>query len=139
MPQQPASEQSCVVIAPGETFQGKQGLSYFAGISAQTAGAHGICMHLLNLPPGARSQAHLHEHHETAIYVIAGEGSMWYGEGLRQHLTVHAGQFLYVPPNVPHLVYNSGETVATAVVARTDPNEQESVLPYDAPDPGVKK
>ena len=40
-----------------------------------------------------------------------------------------AGDFVYIPANVPHLPYNlSGSEPATAVVARTDPNEQESVV-----------
>ncbi len=121
----------CVVVSAGESFHGKQRLDYFAGISAQSAGARGICMHLLQLPPGARSQAHLHEGHETVVYVVSGEGAMYHGEGLREHLTVRAGQFLYIPPNTPHLTYNPSDTQpCTAVIARTDPNEQESVKPY---------
>ncbi len=57
---------TCVVVSPGETFHGKQRLDYFAGISAQSAGATGICMHLVHIPPGGRSAPHLHERHETA-------------------------------------------------------------------------
>ncbi len=129
---------ACVVVAPGQTFHGKQRLDYFAGVSAQSAGATGLCMHVVHLPPGARSTAHLHEHHETAVYVVSGEGSMWYGDGLRDHLTVKAGEFLYIPANVPHLTYNaSATTPCVAVVARTDPNEQESVRPYPGSPPGA--
>lgn len=126
-----SSEFTCTVVSPGEALQGKQRLEMFSGISAQSAGALGICMHLVTIPPGARSEAHLHENHETAIYVLSGESGMNYGEGLRQHLTVHAGQFLYIPANMPHQTYNaSAVTPCTAVVARTDPNEQESVKRY---------
>ncbi len=133
MPTDPAPP-PCVVISPGETFRGKQQLDYFAGISAQSAGAKGICMHVVTLPPGARSDAHLHEHHETVVYVISGEGSMYWGEGLREHLVVRAGEFLYIPANTPHLTYNaSATTPCTAVLARTDPNEQESVKAYQPP------
>ena len=40
-----------------------------------------------------------------------------------------AGDFLYIPADTPHLPYNSSQTKpATAVIARTDPNEQESVV-----------
>jgi uncharacterized RmlC-like cupin family protein len=132
----PASPATCVVLSPGEPFHGLQRLDYFAGISAQSAGAAGLCMHLVTIPPGARSEPHLHERHETAIYVLSGEGSMYWGEGLREHLTVRAGQFLFIPANVPHLTYNASETTpCTAVLARTDPNEQESVRPYAAPAP----
>ncbi len=124
---------TCVVVTPEETFHGKQRLDYFAGISAQSAGAKGICMHLVHIPPGGRSEAHLHERHETVVYVLSGEGSMDYGDGLREHLTVRAGQFLYIPASVPHLTYNaSATTPCVAVIARTDPDEQESVKPYPA-------
>jgi uncharacterized RmlC-like cupin family protein len=120
---------TCRVVRSNDTYEGKQGLSYFAGISAETTGASGLCMHLLTIPPGGRAQPHLHAHHETAIYVIAGNAEMWYGEGLGEHLTVSAGDFLYIPAGVPHLPANTSETEScTAVIARTDPNEQESVV-----------
>jgi uncharacterized RmlC-like cupin family protein len=129
---------TCVTIDTGATYHGKQGFDYFAGISRETAGSAGICMHLLTIPPGGRARPHLHEHHETAIYVLSGEAGMWYGEGLKQHMHVRAGQFLYIPPNMPHLPYNPSDSIpVTAVLARTDPNEQESVREYDAPDPGI--
>jgi len=133
MPPGPRQEPTCVVVSPEESYRGKQRLDYFAGISAQSAGARGICMHLVTIPPGARSEPHLHERHETVVYVLSGEGSMYFGEGLREHLTVRAGQFLYIPAGVPHLTYNASETApCVAVLARTDPDEQESVQPYPA-------
>lgn len=120
----------CVLVSPGEAYRGKQGLEYFAGVSAQSAGATGICMHLVTIPSGARSEPHLHERHETVVYVLSGEGSMDWGEGLREHVTARAGEFLYIPANVPHVTYNAGASPCTAVLARTDPDEQESVKPY---------
>lgn len=79
---------TCHVIRPSDTYEGKQGLSYFAGVSAESAGARALCMHLLEIPPGGRAKPHLHEEHETAIYVISGNAEMWYGEGLQEHLTI---------------------------------------------------
>ena len=121
-------KQTCRVVRADDTYDGKQGLTYFAGISAERTGARGICMHMLRMPPGARAKAHLHEAHETAIYVISGRAAMWYGERLEQHLEVGAGEYLYIPAGVPHLPYNPGPAEAVAVLARTDPNEQESVV-----------
>jgi len=119
----------CVVISTRETYEGKQGVSCFAGISAETAGARGISMHLLTIPPGGREKAHLHENHETAIYILAGEAEVWYDERLREHLVVRAGEFLYIPAGMPHLPANSSQTEpCTVLFARTDPNEQESVV-----------
>jgi uncharacterized RmlC-like cupin family protein len=48
------SDSTCVVIDGGDdTYSGAQGFDYFEGVSAQTAGAHGLCMHKLVIPPGA--------------------------------------------------------------------------------------
>lgn len=118
----------CRLIRAEEIYEGKQGFSYFAGISAESAGARGICMHLLTIPPGGRAKAHLHEAHETAIYVLSGRTEMWYGERLERHMVVAAGDMLYIPAGMPHLPMNTGSEPATAVIARTDPNEQESVV-----------
>ena len=119
---------TCRVFRPHETYSGKQGLDYQAGISAESAGASGICMHLLTIPPGTRAKAHLHQSHETAIYMLRGESEMFYGEGLREHIVLREGELLYIPAGVPHLPMNRTDSPATAVIARTDPNEQESVV-----------
>ncbi|MCL6510065.1 MAG: cupin domain-containing protein [Anaerolineae bacterium] len=121
----------CKLIRSGDhrPYQGKQGLSYFEGISAQSAGARGLCMHLLTIPPGGRARAHLHAYHESAVYVISGEAEMWWGEGLREHMIIKAGDFVYIPAGVPHLPANRSRTEpCIGIIARTDPNEQESVV-----------
>lgn len=123
------STPTCTVVRGGEAFSGKQGLDYFAGISAETAGSKGLCMHLVTIPPGARANAHLHENHETAIYVLSGEAVMWYGDQLEHEARVSAGDFMYIPAGVPHLPANASDTEpCVGVLARTDPNEQESVV-----------
>ncbi|ACZ40583.1 cupin domain-containing protein [Sphaerobacter thermophilus] len=123
------AQPTCTVVRGSHSYEGKQGLSYFEGISAQSAGATGLCMHLLTIPPGGRARAHLHERHETAIYVLSGEAEMWYGEGLREHVVTGPGDFVYIPAGVPHLPANRSQTEpCIAVIARTDPNEQESVV-----------
>lgn len=119
---------TCQVIRPTSTFDGKQGFSYFEGISAQSVGSKSICMHMLKIPPGGKANAHLHENHESTIYVLEGEAGMWFGENLSEYVTVKAGDFLYIPAGVPHLPANLSKTEAcVAILARTDPNEQESV------------
>jgi len=120
---------SCKVLKGTEHFHGKQGLDYGGVISAESVGSQAICMHLVTIPPQTRANAHLHEDHETAIYVISGKAAMWYGENLEEHMETVAGDFVYIPPGVPHLPYNPDhETPTKAVLARTDPNEQESVI-----------
>ena len=122
------SAPACKLIRSEKHYTGKQAFTYREGVTAESAGARGICMHLLSIPPGERARAHLHEDHETAIHVISGTSGMWYGENLEEHMRVDSGDFLYIPPGVPHLPYNPSKTEpCVAVIARTDPNEQESV------------
>jgi uncharacterized RmlC-like cupin family protein len=119
----------CRVVRAGQPFVGKQALSYAPAISAETVGSGHIHMQIVTIPPGAMAKAHFHAAHETALYVLSGQSSMWYGEGLSQHLDADAGDFVYIPAGVPHQPYNPSETQpCTAVIARTDPNEQESVV-----------
>jgi uncharacterized RmlC-like cupin family protein len=120
---------TCRVLHTAEAYTGKQALNYLAGISAESVGARGICMHLLTIPPGGRAKAHLHARHETAIYILQGEAHMWYGEQLADQLVCSTGDFVYIPAGMPHLPYNASTTeTCIAVIARTDPNEQESVV-----------
>jgi uncharacterized RmlC-like cupin family protein len=120
---------TCVVVRPGAPFVGKQGLTYAAAISAETVGARAIHMQMVTIPPGGRAKAHKHAAHETALYVLSGESAMDYGEKLEHRIHANAGDFLYIPANVPHRPFNTSSTVpCVALISRTDPNEQESVV-----------
>ena len=128
----------CRLVRGRSAYRGKQGLEYFDGVSAESAGAKGLCLHRLVLPPGARAEPHLHEEHESAVYVLSGEAVMWHGERLEKRMDVRAGDFVYIPAGVPHLPANLSESEpVVAVIARTDPSEQESVVVrpdlFDAP------
>jgi len=91
--------------------------------------AVGIHMQLVTIPPGARAKAHKHATHETAIYALTGTSAVWHGEKLEHHTVVAPGDFFYIPADVPHLPYNPSATEpVVAVISRTDPNEQESVV-----------
>ncbi|MBE9639327.1 cupin domain-containing protein [Salipiger mangrovisoli] len=118
----------CIKLRPGGAYSGKQGFDYFEGIAAETVGSQGLCMHLLTIPPGGRARAHKHLSHETAIYVISGTARMYWGDRLQHLMEVAAGDMIYIPPDTPHLPLNQAELPAVAVIARTDPNEQESVV-----------
>jgi uncharacterized RmlC-like cupin family protein len=132
------AQPKCIVIERASMHRGKQGLAYFEGISAQTAGSKALCLHIVEIPPLGRAKPHLHQNHESAVYVLAGEAGMWFGEGLREHVSMRAGDFVYIPANMPHLPYNpSADSPCTGLIARTDPNEQESVTLLPIADPGT--
>ena len=116
------------LVRSDDTYAGRQGLTYSVGVNRENVGAERLCMHLLRIPPGGRAKAHKHEAHETAIYLIEGEVEVLSGDGLRERLTVRAGDFVYIPAGVPHLPINTGTVEALGVLSRTDPFEQESVV-----------
>ncbi|HJW56411.1 MAG TPA: cupin domain-containing protein [Burkholderiaceae bacterium] len=125
------SAQRVVALRPQQEVMTRQLLPYFVGVSGQTAGATGLSMHIVVIPPGARAEPHLHEEYETAIYVLQGRVETRYGENLSQSVVSEAGDFLFIPPGMPHEAINLSETEpARAIVARNDPNEQERVVPY---------
>src|SRR5688572_28627534 len=94
----------------GNAQRSKQGLQNVDGVSAELSGSQAIWMGVIRIPPGGRANAHLHEAHETAIYVLEGEGEMWYGDELQEHITFSAGDFVYIPAGVPHVPANSSST-----------------------------
>src|SRR6266571_161322 len=122
-----------IVIRSGGSYDGKQGLSLANGVSNRSAGAQALCLHLVTIPPGTRGVPHVHDGHESAIYTVSGETEVWHGEGLLQCTVVHAGDFMYVPPGIPHLPVNRSDVMTVAVVARTAPQEQQSVLAMSPP------
>ncbi|MGE5648822.1 cupin domain-containing protein [Noviherbaspirillum sp. UKPF54] len=125
------SAQGVVALRPQQETMTRQRLPYFVGVSGQTAGATGLSMHIVVIPPGARAAPHLHEGYETAIYVLQGRVQTRYGENLSQSVVSEAGDFLFIPPGMPHEAINLSDTEpARAIVARNDPNEQERVVPY---------
>ena len=124
-------QQRVVAVRPEQEVMTRQRLPYFIGISADTAGARGLSMHMVVIPPGAKAEPHLHEGYETAIYVLQGWVETRFGNGLTQSVISQAGDFLFIPPNLPHEAINLSDTEpARAIVARNDANEQERVLPY---------
>jgi len=120
-------------IRPAAEVMSRQRLPYFIGISGRTVGSEGLSMHIVVIPPGARADPHLHVGYETGIYVLEGRVLTRWGERLENEMVSEPGDFLYVPPGVPHEAINLSDTEpARAVVARNDAAEQDKVEPYVA-------
>jgi uncharacterized RmlC-like cupin family protein len=120
-------------LRPDREVMTRQRLPYFIGISGETVGASGLSMHIVVIPPGARAEPHLHIGYETGIYVLEGRVCTRWGHALEHEVVSEAGDFLFVPPGVPHEAINLSATEpARAVVARNDPAEQDKVEPFRA-------
>ena len=125
-------KRKAVTVRPKETLTTKQNLPYFVGISKETAGAKGLSMNLVVIPPGASPKAHYHKDFETAIYLLKGRVETRFGENLKESIINEEGDFVYIPPGVPHKPVNLSKTEpALAIVSRNDPNEHENVIAYD--------
>ena len=73
----------------------------------------------------------MHKGFESAVYLLQGRVETRYGEGLKKSVVNVAGDFIFIPPDVPHQPFNLSDTEpAIAIVARNDPNEQEHVVLY---------
>lgn len=129
---QPDLVADIVTVRPESETLTRQRLPYFVGISEATARSTGISMNLVVIPPGGAAEPHFHRDYETAIYLLEGRVETRYGAGLQQSVIHQAGDFIFIPPGVPHQPHNLSATEpARAIVSRNDPNEQENVVLYD--------
>ena len=132
-----ASPLSVQAVCPTEEVASLQRLPYFLGISGASVGATGLSMHLVVIPPGAKAEPHLHLGYETGIFVLEGTVLTRWGANLENEVVSRPGEFLFIPPGVPHDATNLSATEpARAVVARNDPAEQDRVVPYTVFPPG---
>jgi uncharacterized RmlC-like cupin family protein len=77
-----------VTVRPDRETLTRQRLPYFVGISATTAGAQGISMNLVIIPPASSAEPHFHRDYETAIYLIQGRVETRYGKGLKRSVII---------------------------------------------------
>jgi uncharacterized RmlC-like cupin family protein len=124
-----AAQQASVVRA-GAKYRSEQGSDYEPGVSAETVGSKVVFLGMVTLPAGARTRAHLHERHETALYLLDGELEIWTGDQLQHQEVVRSGDYIYIPANVLHVAVNRGEKAAVCIGTRNEPTAQESVVLY---------
>ena len=136
----PAQEDSrrAHVVQGGAQFRAVQGTTYAPGISAESVGAQALWLGLITLPPGRRTKAHVHEHHETALYMLSGDAiEIWTGDALEHQEIVRTGDFLFIPANVLHVAVNRSDSPAVFVGARNEPTAEESVVMRPSMDAAV--
>ncbi|MDF1502371.1 cupin domain-containing protein [Roseisolibacter sp. H3M3-2] len=118
----------CRVVRPGDPYVGVQALQYVAGVTKQSVGSRGICLVVATMPPGARSRAHHHEGIETAIHILEGEAVTYHGARLEHEFVARAGDYVYIPADVPHLVVNRSDGPCRAFIAHTAGDDQEGIV-----------
>jgi uncharacterized RmlC-like cupin family protein len=102
------------------------GMQRMAAISHELAGSKGIWGGITVVAPNISSGIHHHGEIETIIYVVSGHGKMRWGDNMEFEQAVEPGDFIYVPPFVPHQEINpSPDTPSQWVIVR---NSQEPIV-----------
>jgi uncharacterized RmlC-like cupin family protein len=92
------------------------GMRRAAAITAATVGAEKIWAGTVTILPNAKTGAHHHGPVESVIYVVRGQARMRWGDRLEYVAEAGAGDFIYVPPWVPHQEINAGADAALECV-----------------------
>jgi uncharacterized RmlC-like cupin family protein len=83
------------------------GMSRAAAITAASAGARKLWAGTVTIHPDAKTGAHHHGELESVIYVVRGRARMRWGERLEYVAEAGPGDFIFVPPFVPHQEINA--------------------------------
>ena len=68
----PGTGHRALVVRGSPCYHSEQGSDYQPGISFETVGAKALWLGIATIPPGHRTKAHVHAHHETAFYMLSG-------------------------------------------------------------------
>ena len=105
-----------------------EGMTRRAAVSGELVGATTLWMGETRVAPDTASQPHHHGRSETGIYVVAGTPAFAFRDdhGELVRLETVPGDYVYVPPHVPHIEENpSPDTEAVVIIARTT---QEAIV-----------
>ena len=92
------------------------GMNRAAAITTASAGAQKLWAGTVTIDPDAKTGAHHHGALESVIYVVKGRARMRWGERLEFTAEAGAGDFIFVPPFVPHQEINASESAALECV-----------------------
>src|SRR6266566_7273290 len=123
--QAPKWKHDGVRVIPGHALDANTpqtpGMDRKAAINYARVGAQKIWAGTVNIRPNAKTGAHHHGELESIIYVVSGMARMRWGERLEFTAEAGPGDFIYVPPFVPHQEINaSASEPLECVVVRSD-------------------
>ena len=120
------------VIRKHENCRDWNGIRYRRGLSSKNLSARELSMNVATVPPGGVAKAHIHDGFELMLYILKGRVRHEYGPGLKYSVENEAGDFIYIEAGIPHEVFNLSDTEPVeAVVARSNADEWEKIIPYD--------
>ena len=86
-----------------------QGMKRYAAIAKKNVGANKIWAGKVIIEPDAKTGAHHHGELESVIYVLSGKAKMRWGDKLEFYKYANPGDFIFVPPYVPHQEINASK------------------------------
>jgi uncharacterized RmlC-like cupin family protein len=113
------------------------GMTRAAAITRARMGAEKLWAGTVSIQPGAKTGAHHHGGLESVIYVVKGKARMRWGERLEFLAEAGPGDFIYVPPYVPHQEINAADELLECVLMRSgqDPVVVNlDITPVEKPD-----
>ena len=116
------------LVKPGTKYEGAQGVTYDAGVSRNTAGAEKVCMNVLPMPPGGKSQPHIHKGIETIAYMLEGECTLFHGQKLESQTLVKQGEQIFIPGDVPHAPCNLSDKSCVWIVVHSSGDDQDELI-----------
>jgi uncharacterized RmlC-like cupin family protein len=116
-----------VQVIPGDLLDPNTaqtpGMERAAAINAARVGAQKIWAGTVKIAPDAKTGAHHHGDLESVIYVLRGRARMRWGEALEFVAEAGPGDFIFVPPFVPHQEINAGTDEPLECVLMRSGNE----------------
>ena len=114
------------------------GMTRAAAINYAKAGANKLWAGTVQIQPDAKTGAHHHGELESVIYVISGRARMRWGDRLEFVAEAEAGDFIYVPPFVPHQEINANpDEPLSCILVRSD--QQAIVVTWILSRPRLQK
>ncbi len=114
-----------VKVIPGDCLDTNTaqtpGMTRAAAINYARVGAQKLWAGTVHIHPGAKTGAHHHGELESVIYVVRGKARMRWGERLEYVAEAGPGDFIYIPPFVPHQEINaSSDEMLECMLVRSD-------------------
>src|ERR1700749_3910662 len=129
-----------VRVVPGDQLDANTaqtpGMDRKAAINFARVGAQKLWAGTVHIHANAKTGAHHHGHLESIIYVVKGRARMRWGEQLEFTAEAGPGDFIFVPPYVPHQEINAADEPLECVLVRSDRDPvvvNLDIAPVEAP------
>ena len=105
------------------------GLAFVTGVGPAHTSAKKLWFGRATNEPGFRSLPHHHGEAETGAYLLSGRARIYFGENYREFVDLEAGDFMFVPPILPHVEANMSVTEGLVWIACRTPENIVVNLP----------